>query len=136
MSIIQSISLYKEYFNGKISVEALSNINLSIKKGEFTVLAGPSGSGKTTLLNMFGCMDKPTKGNLIIDGKNSETFTKNDSSNFRREKIGFIFQAYNLIPVLSAYENIEFSLNLLNKFSKEEKKKNNWNNGRGRNITV
>ena len=121
MAIVKSSALYKEYFNGKIMVEALSNINLSIEKGEFVVLAGPSGSGKTTLLNMFGCMDKPTQGELIIDGKNSADFSKSDSSNFRREKIGFIFQAYNLIPVLSAYENIEFSLNMLGNLSAKEK---------------
>ena len=121
MAIVKSSALYKEYFNGKIMVEALSNINLSIEKGEFVVLAGPSGSGKTTLLNMFGCMDKPTQGELIIDGKNSADFSKSDSSNFRREKIGFIFQAYNLIPVLSAYENIEFSLSMLGNLSSKEK---------------
>ncbi len=121
MAIVNSRALFKEYFNGKIMVEALSNITLSIEKGEFVVLAGPSGSGKTTLLNMFGCMDKPTQGELLIDGKNSADFSKSDSSNFRREKIGFIFQSYNLIPVLSAYENIEFSLNLLSRYSAKEK---------------
>lgn len=122
MEIVKLESVIKDYFNGKIMVEALSNINMSIKKGDFAVLAGPSGSGKSTLLNMIGCMDKPTKGKIIIDGKDATNFNPKEASHFRRDKIGFIFQAYNLIPVLTAYENIEFALNLNSTLSKKEKR--------------
>ena len=122
MGIVNLDSVVKDYFNGKIMVEALSNINLNIEKGEFAVLAGPSGSGKSTLLNMIGCMDKPTKGKILIDGQDATNFSAKEASHFRRDKIGFIFQAYNLIPVLTAYENIEFALNLTGSYSKQEKK--------------
>lgn len=122
MGIVNLDSVVKDYFNGKIMVEALSNINLTIEKGEFAVLAGPSGSGKSTLLNMIGCMDKPSRGKIIIDGKETTNFNAKEASHFRRDKIGFIFQAYNLIPVLTAYENIEFALNLTGSYSKKEKK--------------
>lgn len=122
MGIVNLDSVVKDYFNGKIMVEALSNINLNIEKGEFAVLAGPSGSGKSTLLNMIGCMDKPSRGKIIIDGQDTTNFNAKEASHFRRDKIGFIFQAYNLIPVLTAYENIEFALNLTGSYSKQEKK--------------
>ena len=122
MGIVNLDSVVKDYFNGKIMVEALSNINLNIEKGEFAVLAGPSGSGKSTLLNMIGCMDKPTKGKILIDGQDATNFSSKEASHFRRDKIGFIFQAYNLIPVLTAYENIEFALNLTGSYTKQEKK--------------
>lgn len=121
MGIVKIENITKDYFNGKITVQALSEINLNIEKGDFVVLAGPSGSGKTTLLNMIGCMDKPTLGTISIDGEETTHFNSKQSADFRREKIGFIFQAYNLIPVLTAYENIEFSLNLLKKYTKEER---------------
>lgn len=122
MGIVNLDSVVKDYFNGKIMVEALSNINLNIEKGEFAVFAGPSGSGKSTLLNMIGCMDKPSRGKIIIDRKETTNFSAKEASHFRRDKIGFIFQAYNLIPVLTAYENIEFALNLTGRYSKQEKK--------------
>lgn len=123
MDIVKIENVTKEYFNGKITVEALSNLNITIHKGDFVVLSGPSGSGKTTLLNMIGCMDSATKGQIFVDGAETTKFTTLESSIFRREKIGFIFQAYNLIPVLTAYENIEFALNLQKKYSPAEKKK-------------
>lgn len=122
MSMIQINDLDKIYFNGKINVPALRGISLEIGRGEFSVLAGPSGSGKTTLLNMLGAMDSPTKGSIIIEDMEISTLTRKQASLFRREKIGFIFQSYNLIPVLTAYENVEFSLDLLKKYSNAEKK--------------
>lgn len=121
MNIIEIKELEKDYFNGKIHVFALKNINLSIKKGDFVVLAGPSGSGKTTLLNIIGAMDKKTKGEVLIDNKEISQLTKKEAAKFRREKIGFIFQNYNLIPILSAYENVAFALELLKTDTKEEK---------------
>lgn len=122
MDIIQLKNVNKTYKKGIIEVKALKNINLNIKKGEFTVLAGPSGSGKTTLLNIIGAMDKASGGKVIINGTNIENFSVNDASDFRRDKLGFIFQNFNLIPVLTVYENIEFALDLTGKYSKKDKK--------------
>ena len=122
MHIIQLKNVNKTYKKGIIKVDALKNINLNIEKGEFTVLAGPSGSGKTTLLNIIGAMDKATSGEVVINGTNIENFSVNDASDFRRDKLGFIFQNFNLIPVLTVYENIEFALDLTGKFSKKDKK--------------
>lgn len=122
MDIIQLKNVNKTYKKGIIEVKALKNINLEIKKGEFTVLAGPSGSGKTTLLNIIGAMDKASGGEVIINGTNIENFSVNDASDFRRDKLGFIFQNFNLIPVLTVYENIEFALDLTGKYSKKDKK--------------
>lgn len=122
MDIIQLKNVNKTYKKGIIEVKALKNINLNIKKGEFTVLAGPSGSGKTTLLNIIGAMDKASGGEVIINGTNIENFSVNDASDFRRDKLGFIFQNFNLIPVLTVYENIEFALDLTGKYSKKDKK--------------
>ncbi|MCK4576942.1 ATP-binding cassette domain-containing protein, partial [candidate division WOR-3 bacterium] len=86
---------------------------MSIENGEFTAIAGPSGSGKTTLLNIIGCLDIPTKGEIIIDGANIKQFSSKEKANLRRMKIGFVFQTFNLIPVLTAYENVEMPLLLL-----------------------
>jgi putative ABC transport system ATP-binding protein len=121
MSIVKITDLTKEYHNGKIFVKALKNINLDIKKGEFSVIAGPSGSGKTTLLNIIGAMDKLTSGEIIIDGENISNLSKKEAADFRRRKIGFIFQSYNLIPVLTAYENVELALDLVGGYTKKEK---------------
>jgi putative ABC transport system ATP-binding protein len=114
--------LVKIYKNGKISNKALDNINLEIEKGEFLVFAGPSGSGKTTLLNIIGTMYRLTEGKLLIDGEDISGLTKDEASEFRKEKVGFIFQSFNLIPVLTAYENIEFSLDLMKKYGAKEKR--------------
>ena len=103
MAIVKMDKITKDYFNGKITVQALSEIDLTIEKGEFTVFAGPSGSGKTTIMNMIGCMDKPTVRNISIENEEITHFNAKQSADFRRDKIGFIFQAYNLIPVLTAY---------------------------------
>jgi putative ABC transport system ATP-binding protein len=110
----------KDYGQDQVKVAALQNVNLQIGQGEFTVLAGPSGSGKTTLLNLMGCLDQPTSGEIVIDGVNIGNMDNKAQADFRREKLGFIFQSYNLIPVLTAFENVEFPLTLVKKYAKAE----------------
>lgn len=121
MALLTLYKVRKEFGSGSITVTALQDISFEIEKGEFTVFAGPSGSGKTTLLNMIGCLDIPSNGEILIGGKNITQMNQHLQADFRREKIGFIFQSYNLIPVLTAFENVEFSLTLLKKYSKEER---------------
>ena len=98
------------YHQGKLEVPALRGVDLQLGSGEFTALAGPSGSGKTTLLNLLGCLDKPTAGSIQVNGDEVTSFRKSEAARFRLNNIGFVFQAYNLIPVLTAYENAEFIL--------------------------
>jgi len=102
--------LNKVFQKGENKVHALSGVNLKIKKGEFVAIMGPSGSGKTTLLNIIGCLDKSTKGNVLLDGKNIEELNENELSKTRREKIGFVFQSSNLLPILNALENVELPM--------------------------
>jgi putative ABC transport system ATP-binding protein len=104
----------KIYKVGETVVNALRGVSLSIDKGEFLSIAGPSGSGKTTLLNLIGCLDKSTSGDIIIDDEAVSGKTKKQLALFRRKKLGFVFQTFNLIPVLTAFENVSFSLSLLN----------------------
>jgi putative ABC transport system ATP-binding protein len=122
MSTIQLESVKKTYQLGQTKVEALRGISLSIKKGEFLAIAGPSGSGKSTILNLIGCIDIPTSGTVIIDGKEVETLGDKELTRYRREKLGFIFQSFNLIPVLNVYENIEFPLLLKKKIGREQRR--------------
>jgi putative ABC transport system ATP-binding protein len=103
-------NIYKTYSMGKVSVGALKGINLTIEKGDFVSVAGPSGSGKTTLMNIIGLIDKPTKGELLIEGMAVKGLGRRKLTETRREFIGFIFQAFNLLPVLNVYENIELPL--------------------------
>ncbi len=110
----------KTYHSGKVDFQALHDINLNIDKGEFTALAGPSGSGKTTLLNLIGCLDSSDSGQLILDGEDLTGKSSDDLAAYRRDYFGFIFQTYNLIPVLTVYENIELPMKLLKKHSDEE----------------
>ena len=112
MSIVSVRNLTREYQQGTHTVHALRGVDLDIEPGEFTVLMGPSGSGKTTLLNMIGALDEPTSGTVIIDGQELGSMSSGDRSDLRLERLGFVFQSYNLIPVLSAYENAEFVLML------------------------
>lgn len=120
MHLVQAYALAKNYSHGQMAVPALRGIDLEVEPGEFSALAGPSGSGKTTLLNLIGCLDSPTSGQLIIDGNDVSSFTQSQMADLRREKIGFVFQTYNLIPVLTAYENVELPLVLLGLKSSED----------------
>ena len=120
MSVIETKDIKKIYNpNTPIEVRALDGVNLNIKAGEFTAIVGPSGSGKTTLLNIVGGLDKPSEGFVMIEDKDITKLSENQLIDFRLHNIGFVFQAYNLIPVLSAKENAGFTL-LLQKKSKEE----------------
>ena len=123
MEIIKINNLEKIYQDNGIAVNALKGVSLNINKGDFTVIAGPSGSGKTTLLNLIGALDTPTKGEIIFNGETISQKTKKELSELRLKKMGFIFQAYNLIPVLTATENIEFSMMLQGVSEKERKEK-------------
>ncbi len=108
MSLIEVVNLDKIYDESKVPVHALKNINLKIERGEFLAIVGPSGSGKTTLLNMIGGLDKPTRGTVLINGKDIYKFKADELTEFRLKNIGFVFQTFNLIPVLTAKENVEF----------------------------
>ena len=113
--IIEVRGVTRVYPQGDLEVHALRGVDLDVAPGEFTVLAGPSGSGKTTLLNMIGCLDKPTSGRIKVAGADVTDFNKSQAADFRMRNIGFVFQAYNLIPVLTAFENAEFVLMLQGK---------------------
>ena len=113
----------KMYLLGSTPVYALRNVSMAMEKGEFIALMGPSGSGKTTLLNLIGALDKPSKGKIFIDGKDLTTLNESDLTDLRRETIGFIFQFYNLIPVLSAFENVELPMLIAGKPKKEREKR-------------
>lgn len=115
MSVVKMENVVKNYRVGKIEVPAVRGMNFSIEKGEFTAIAGPSGSGKTTLLNLFGCLDKPTSGKVYIEDHDTITLKSDELADVRNHHIGFIFQSFNLIPVLTAFENVEFPLILLKK---------------------
>ena len=108
--IVKAKDLAKTYQQGSIEVPALRGLDFEIKRGEFTVLAGASGSGKTTLLNLIGALDIPTAGSLTVDGKDLENLKGSELATLRLQRLGFVFQAYNLIPVLTAYENAEYVL--------------------------
>jgi putative ABC transport system ATP-binding protein len=116
---VQLQNVIKTYQMGEVSVHALSGLDLSVKEGEFVVVVGPSGSGKTTTLNLIGGLDTPTSGDLIVAGINISDFDENDLTAYRRDKIGFIFQFFNLLPTLTASENIEFALELVEKNGKK-----------------
>ncbi len=120
MIILQTEDLKKYYGKDENQVKALDGINLSVERGEFVAVVGTSGSGKSTLLHMLGGLDEPTSGKVLVDGKNIGTLKKDALAIFRRRKIGFVFQSYNLVPVLNIYENIVFPIELDgNKVDKE-----------------
>ncbi len=119
-NIIESHNLSKVYNPDTIPVKAVSGVDLQVEEGEFTALVGPSGSGKTTLLNLIGGLDYPTGGNVKIGGVDITKMSENKLIDFRLKNIGFVFQAYNLIPVLTASENVEFVM-LLQKTPKRER---------------
>jgi putative ABC transport system ATP-binding protein len=106
-NIVELTDVTRVYRQGKVDVRALRGLTLSVQKGEFTALCGPSGSGKTTTLNLIGALDSPTSGNVVLEGKDLRELDRKELSEIRRDRIGFVFQAYNLVPVLTAYENAE-----------------------------
>jgi putative ABC transport system ATP-binding protein len=112
MAICQLDSVTKTYGHGELAVHALSDISLSIDTGEFTVFSGPSGSGKTTLLNLVGCLDVPSTGSVALEGVDVGSLSARKLAGLRGKRIGFIFQSFNLIPVLTALENVEIALQL------------------------
>jgi len=119
MSVIKIHNLVKTYDDTAVPVHAVNGIDLSFNKGEFTAIVGPSGCGKTTLMNMIGGLEKPTAGNVEVGGVNIDQLKSSDLINFRLRNIGFVFQAYNLIPVLTAKENVEFIMRLQKRDKKE-----------------
>lgn len=112
MVILETKELRKHYGNGDMLVKALDGVNLQIKNGEFVAIVGTSGSGKSTLLHMLGGLDRPTSGDVYVDGKNIFSLKDEELTIFRRRKIGFVFQQYNLIPTMNVYENIILPIGL------------------------
>jgi putative ABC transport system ATP-binding protein len=112
MSVLEARGVYKTYETRGVETPALLGVDLGIDEGEFTALAGPSGSGKTTLLNLFGALDTPSSGEILLDGHKLADLSPDQLAELRLRKLGFVFQAYNLIPVLSARENVEFVMEL------------------------
>jgi len=122
MPLIQLEGISKSYTLGELEIPALRDISLGIDKGTLVTFVGPSGSGKTTLLNIIGCMDKPTAGSVFIDSTRTDTLSRKEAASFRGEHLGFIFQSFNLIPVLSVYENVEYPLIMIKKISAGERR--------------
>ena len=112
MIILQTKDLKKYYGSGDTQVRALDGVDLQVENGEFVAIIGTSGSGKSTLLHMLGGLDRPTSGSVVVDGRDLSTLKDEELTVFRRRKIGFVFQAYNLVPVLSVYENIVLPIQL------------------------
>ena len=123
MHAIELENAVKTYQIGEVKTHALDGVSLSIAEGEFTALVGPSGSGKTTMLQLMGCLDKPNSGAVKINDQDVTKLSKNKRADLRREKIGFIFQFFALIPVLTAYENVELPLLLNNVKAKERQER-------------
>ncbi len=122
MTVVEARNLVKDYTTNGLTVPALRGISLSFEQGEFAAIAGPSGSGKSTFLHLVGCLDVPSSGEIRIEGTDVSTLSRKELAFLRRQKIGFIFQAYNLIPVLTALENVSFPLTLLGVDRKEAKR--------------
>ena len=121
--IVKLEGVEKVYKQGKIDVPALRGLDLEVHRGEFMALTGPSGSGKTTALNIIGGLDTPTRGKALVEGRDLATMSRGELSRLRRDKIGFVFQAYNLVPVLTAYENAEMVLRLQGMGAQERRDK-------------
>jgi len=121
--LVEVRDLHKSYKVGKMLFPALRGISTTIGDGEFTAIAGPSGSGKTTLLNIIGCLDVPTKGKVLINNMDTGQLSTKEKAALRKKEIGFVFQTFNLIPVLSAFENVELPLILLDMPAAEKKER-------------
>lgn len=120
--VIQIKEVKKDFQVGDITVHALKGINLNVEEGEFVAIMGASGSGKSTMLNILGCLDQPTSGAYFLDGVSAGTLSKNDLAGLRNQKLGFVFQAYNLLPRTSALENVELPLYYNNKIKSKERR--------------
>ncbi len=123
MNIVETQDVKKAYDQGKVKVQALRGISLDIRKGDFLALVGPSGSGKTTLLNIIGGLDTMDEGSVVVEGKRINDMPASELARLRLNRIGFVFQAYNLVPVLSAVENVEFVMQLQGVASSERRKR-------------
>jgi putative ABC transport system ATP-binding protein len=123
MSLVVAKDLRKTYITGEIELDALKGLSFEIEPATFVSFIGPSGSGKTTLLNIIGCLDSPTSGSLTVADENVTVFDKREAAYFRGQNIGFIFQDFNLIPVLTVYENIEYPLLMVVGTPAEERKR-------------
>ena len=122
MGVVIIEKVTKVYTLGNQQVEALGPVDLTIDEGDFLAIAGPSGSGKSTLLNLIGCIDAPTSGEILIDGQPIKNHTSDELADLRAHKIGFIFQTFNLLPILSAEENVEYPLLQFKEISKDERR--------------
>jgi putative ABC transport system ATP-binding protein len=123
--IIELTNVRKTYPLGKVEVEAVRGVSFAIEKGDFISIAGPSGSGKSTILNLIGCIDTPTAGTVEIEGRQTAGLSDRELTHLRHESIGFIFQSFNLVPVLDVYENIEFPL-LMGKAGPAKRERKEW----------
>jgi putative ABC transport system ATP-binding protein len=121
-SIVRLESVYKSYYRGRLEIPVLNNISLDFEEGQFVALMGPSGSGKTTLLNLIAGIDRPSQGEVVVAGENIDKLSESALARWRATNIGFIFQFYNLMPVLNAYENVELPL-LLTRLSRSERRR-------------
>jgi putative ABC transport system ATP-binding protein len=121
-AVVEIRNISKSYQLGSVQVQAIKGLSLSLQEGEFTALIGASGSGKTTLLNLIGCLDEADQGEILIDQTNVRSLSEDQKSALRNKKIGFIFQAFNLIPVLNVYENVEIPLTIQKDLQAEERK--------------
>jgi len=122
MPLVELQDISKSYTMGEVDIPALRNVSLTIDKGNLVTFVGPSGSGKTTLLNIIGCMDKPTAGASFVNETRTDTLNRKEAAQFRGEHLGFIFQSFNLIPVLSVFENVEYPLIMIRKESAAKRK--------------
>ncbi|MEA3523023.1 MAG: ABC transporter ATP-binding protein [Campylobacterota bacterium] len=121
--MISNKHVTKVYKMGEVDLKVIKDLNLNIEYGEFIAIIGPSGSGKSTILNLLACLDKPTEGKILIDETDITKLSRTQLANFRGENIGFIFQSFNLIPVLSVYENIEYPLIMIQNLAQDERHK-------------
>ncbi|RLC04403.1 MAG: ABC transporter ATP-binding protein [Deltaproteobacteria bacterium] len=122
MALVQIENVSKIYQTGEVQVKALQDVTLSIDEAAFVSFVGPSGSGKTTTLNLIGCLDKPTQGKIFVDNAQVDGFDRRQSAAFRGDTLGFIFQAFNLFPVLTTYENVEYPLVMIKNESVSKRK--------------
>jgi putative ABC transport system ATP-binding protein len=121
MNVIETYNLGRVYNSNELEIRAVNQVDLKVEKGEFTAIVGASGSGKTTLLNLIGGIDRPNEGEILINGEKISAMTESQLTTFRRNNIGFIFQSYNLLPVLTTIENVEFIMELQGKSPSERR---------------